>query len=268
MGLPMRYPRFLIVLLVALGLAALPTAGASATSDDPLPEALRQFDTLTDTSRHAADGADLARRSGAVELLARRVDIGHTDAGRLLDAITALVVSFTGAGERAGVLDAPEIDVLFESILEVVRSSDPESDQVFAKADFLTERAIAAAQLREASELTAMDVLVSAETIADEDPVERWRPLVERYFDPSRVEEALSIIDCESNGEPAARNPRSSASGLFQFLERTWSHSSEQAGFGGASPFSPEASIASAAWLVEYSLGVGASPWAHWTCQP
>lgn len=113
-----------------------------------------------------------------------------------------------------------------------------------------------------------MGALVSTTATPVAGPVERWRPIVEQYFAPERIDEALSIIDCESNGDPNARNPRSSASGLFQFLNRTWSHSSEQAGFEGASPFLPEANIAAAAWLVEHSLGVGDSPWAHWTCRP
>jgi hypothetical protein len=268
MGLPMRYPRFFIVLFVAFGLAALPAARAAAADADPLPEALRQIDTLAEIEHHATIGAELARRSGAVELLAQRVGLDHTEADRLLDAMTARVVSVTGAGERAGLLNSPEIDALFDAIVEIVRSGDPQSDRAFAKADFLTERSIAAKGLREESERTAMIALVSDVAVTAIGPVERWRPLVEQYFAPDRVDEAMSIIDCESNGDPTARNPRSSAAGLFQFLDRTWSHSSEQAGFQGVSPLSPEANIAAAAWLVEYSLGAGDSPWAHWTCQP
>jgi hypothetical protein len=268
MGSPMRYPRFLIVLFVALGLAAFPAVDASAADADALSDALRQVETLSDISLQVATGADLARRDGAIELLARQVDLDHGDAGRLLDAMVALAVSLAGAGERAGVLESPDIDVLFDVIVEFVRSSDPQSDLVFAKADFLTARATTAAELMAESERAAMDALISTAAGPDDGPVERWRSLVEQYFAPNRIDEALSIIDCESNGDPNARNPRSSASGLFQFLDRTWAHSSEQAGFRGESPFSPEANIAAAAWLVEYSLGVGDSPWAHWTCRP
>lgn len=268
MGFSMRYPRFLIVLFIALGLTALASAPVHATETGSLPDALRQIETLADISEQAATGADLARRGGAVELLAEELELDHGKASHLLDAVTALAASVAGAGERAGVLESADIDAVFELILEFVRSSDPHSDQVFAKADFLTERAIAAAELLAESERTAMDALVSMEPPLATDPVERWRPLVERYFAPERIDEALSIIDCESNGDPDARNPRSSASGLFQFLDRTWLHSSEQAGFQGESPFSPEANIAAAAWLVDHSLGAGDSPWAHWTCRP
>ena len=268
MGFPMRYPRFFIVLFVALGLAGFPAIGASAADADALSDALRQVETLSDISQQTATDADLARRGGAVELLAERVDLDHNEAGRLLDAMVSLAASVTGAGERSGVLESPDIDALFDAILEFVRSSDPQSDQVFAKADFLTERAIAAAELLAESERAVMDALVSTQAGTGDGPVERWRSLVEQYFAPELIDEALSIIDCESNGDPNARNPRSSASGLFQFLDRTWAHSSEQAGFQGESPFSPEANIAAAAWLVEYSLGVGDAPWAHWTCRP
>lgn len=54
------------------------------------------------------------------------------------------------------------------------------------------------------------------------DPVERWRPLVERTFPESETETALCIIRHESGGNPEADNPRSSARGLFQILGSLW----------------------------------------------
>ena len=42
MGSPMRYPRFFIVLFVALGLSAFPAIDASAADADALSDALRQ----------------------------------------------------------------------------------------------------------------------------------------------------------------------------------------------------------------------------------
>ncbi len=268
MGLPMRYPRFFIVLFVALGLAALPAPHAYASGTDPLSDALRQIETLADVSDQSAAAADLARRGAIVESLALRADLDHREAGRFLDAAVEVAAALTAAGERTGVLVSPGIDRLLEMVVAFVASSEPGSDIAFAKADFLAERAIAAAGLLEESERDAMISLILEPVASPVGPVERWRPLVERYFPEDRVEEALSIIDCESDGDPIARNPRSSASGLFQFLDGTWSGASEQAGFEGQSPFSPEANVASAAWLVEYSIGAGASPWAHWTCRP
>lgn len=80
--------------------------------------------------------------------------------------------------------------------------------------------------------------------------VERWRPLVERYFDKyshlvrhrhiraAEVETALRIIYRESRGYPQARN------GAFCGLFQVWrSH------FRGRDPFRPISNIATAAML-------------------
>ncbi len=53
-------------------------------------------------------------------------------------------------------------------------------------------------------------------------PVERWRPLVESQFPAGEVETAMCLIRHESNGDPDADNPRSSARGLFQVLGSLW----------------------------------------------
>lgn len=98
--------------------------------------------------------------------------------------------------------------------------------------------------------------------------VERWRPLVATYFPEALLDEALSVMECESKGDPDAENPSSSASGLYQFIASTWTWASTNAGFAGVSVFDPEANIATAAFLVEYSIGRGLAPWQHWVCQP
>jgi len=98
--------------------------------------------------------------------------------------------------------------------------------------------------------------------------VERWRSLVARYFPAAMVDDALTVIDCESRGIPDAYNPYSGASGLFQFIPGTWAVASVKAGFGGASAFEPEPNVASAWWLVSYYLSRGKPPWAAWSCQP
>ncbi len=261
MGLPMRYPRLFIVLFVALGLAALPAADAYAVDADLNPDVSREIETAPDISSHASLITDPARRERVVDLLVQRTDLDHDGAGWFLDAVAGLVAAVAGAGERVGVFGDPETDALLDAVIGLAGSIDPSPDWTSVEAGYLTKLLIEA-------EHTAMVASDPAEDSLSTGPVEQWRPLVERYFPPERVEEALSIIDCESNGDPDARNPRSNASGLFQFVDRTWDHSSEQAGFRGASPFSPEANIAAAAWLVGYSLGVGDSAWAHWTCRP
>ena len=98
--------------------------------------------------------------------------------------------------------------------------------------------------------------------------VEEWRYLVVQYFLPELVEEALVVMECESHGDPLALNSRSGASGLFQFIPNTWNWASQNAGWAGASPFDPEANVASAAWLTEWSLNRGKGAWTHWSCKP
>jgi len=89
--------------------------------------------------------------------------------------------------------------------------------------------------------------------------IEQWRDLVTTYFAPQDVETALCLISYESGGNPDAKNPRSSASGLFQHLGKYWSERSVSAGWAGASIFDPEANVAVAAWLK------GWGGWQHWT---
>lgn len=88
--------------------------------------------------------------------------------------------------------------------------------------------------------------------------VERWRPLVARYFPAHAVNKAMDVLACESEGNPAARNPTSGAAGLFQHIPRYFDARAAAAGFPGASPFDPEANVAAAAWLWRRE---GWSPW-------
>jgi hypothetical protein len=91
--------------------------------------------------------------------------------------------------------------------------------------------------------------------------VERWRPIVEMYFPDDRVDWALRIIECESLGDPEAKNPSSSASGLFQHLASLWPERAAVAGFAGTDVFDPFANIGVAAWLLDNG-GTG-----HWVCK-
>ena len=61
--------------------------------------------------------------------------------------------------------------------------------------------------------------------------------------------EMLRVARCESNLDPSAYNPRSGASGLFQFLPGTW----RTTPFAGYSIFDPWASANAAAWM--WSVG-------------
>jgi hypothetical protein len=263
MGFPMRYPRLLIVCFVALGLAVSPAAGARADHTGARSEEPAYAGSVFDIADRAVPVGDTVRRSGAVELLADATHLESDDAGGVLNAVAELILAVADAGQRTGVLAIPEVNQLIAEVLQ-----PPPSIEVSPEAAAISEswsevggttptvEAVAAAGAGELPEETAAD------------PVERWRPLVERYFAEERVAEALSIIACESNGDPSVINPRSGAAGLFQFVSGTWEHASEQAGFGGASALDPEANVAAAAWLVDYSLDADRSAWAHWTCRP
>ena len=78
----------------------------------------------------------------------------------------------------------------------------------------------------------------------------------------------LSTAMRESSLKPQAKSKTSSASGLFQFIPGTWGWASPNAGYAGASPFEPEANVATAAWLVQTSIDQGKDAWVHWTCKP
>ncbi|MFP4552263.1 MAG: transglycosylase SLT domain-containing protein [Actinomycetota bacterium] len=97
--------------------------------------------------------------------------------------------------------------------------------------------------------------------------VEQWRSLVQQFFPSHRVEEALRIINCESNGDPDAVNPYSGAAGLFQFLPSTWASTAPKAGYPEASPHNPEANVASAAWLANRYQELGLYYWEAWNCK-
>ncbi len=92
--------------------------------------------------------------------------------------------------------------------------------------------------------------------------VEQWRSLVATYFRAEDVDRAMRILACESGGNPNAKNPRSSASGLFQNLGKYWAARSAAAGYAGASIFDPTANVAVAAWLRDQPGG-----WLHWVCR-
>ncbi len=93
--------------------------------------------------------------------------------------------------------------------------------------------------------------------------VERWRPLITRYF-PNEVGTALRIIACESRGNPNAKNPSSSAAGLWQFLRSTWDYAAATTGspsYAQGGPYDPTWATINAAWLRARGSG-----WNQWTC--
>ena len=75
--------------------------------------------------------------------------------------------------------------------------------------------------------------------------------------DPTQL---LRVAWCESRYNPSAYNA-SGASGLFQFMPRTWAANSVRAGYSGASAFDPVASANVAAYM--FSIGQAG----QWVCK-
>ena len=97
--------------------------------------------------------------------------------------------------------------------------------------------------------------------------VERWRPLVQEALDDYNIEHQtetfLRVMTCESLGNPQAKNPNSTASGLMQHLASPyWPARAAAIGMPDASPFDPIANIYASAWLLTAHGG----GWGHWTC--
>jgi len=101
--------------------------------------------------------------------------------------------------------------------------------------------------------------------------VEQWRPLVETYFAPHLVATAMCIMDAESRGDPTAKNPRSTAAGLFQFLKSTWDKVVPSSITGGSyssgQVYDPEANVRAAAWLQAAAGWTQWSPYKHGACR-
>lgn len=86
-----------------------------------------------------------------------------------------------------------------------------------------------------------------------------WEGLIAAHFPADQVARACRVMMCESQGNPTAQNPRSSASGLFQFLSGTWT--SVTGTPAPASAYSPDTQVAAAAALWR------SSGWSPWVCR-
>ncbi len=166
-----------------------------------------------------------------------------------------------------------ELDTVLEAQAAARAEAAAKKEELEALyAEAVEELAAAEARVRaaDAAYATALDAIEKERRrLAMLRGAESWRSLVEIYFPEGLVAEALAIIQCESRGNPDAVNPTSGASGLFQFLESTWSWASVEAGFNGASRFDPEANVATASWLVDVSIQTAHEygRWGHWECR-
>lgn len=91
-----------------------------------------------------------------------------------------------------------------------------------------------------------------------------WAFLIDKYFDPGEFDTAMSILACESGGNPTADNPTSTARGGWQFLKSTWGWATTGSGYDvdpyPVGPDDPVQSTMMAAWLQD-TYG-----WSQWEC--
>ena len=171
-----------------------------------------------------------------------------------------------------------DLTLELESVVEDMADRDEELavktaelEELFAMADQRVANAYRNLQAADAAYLAAQTELEKEQAKRRwTGNVEQWRPLVEKYFPPERVDEAMRVMWCESGGNPEAKNPASTATGLFQFLDGTWAWMSVMSGWDGYSRLDPEANVAVAAYLVDYSIRTNHpyGTWGHWECQP
>ena len=138
---------------------------------------------------------------------------------------------------------------------------DVETDGIYGRQPHLAHR-------QKAMELN-INVDIFWDMVIEQDygpDVERWRTTVEEAIvaNGGPVEDTnrfLSVLNCESFGDPDAYNASSGASGLMHPLQVYWPPRARAAGFEGASPFDPVANIYTSAWLIYRATGGG---WQHW----
>lgn len=92
--------------------------------------------------------------------------------------------------------------------------------------------------------------------------VEQWRPLVSQHFED--VETALCLMEHESRGNPNAKNPTSSARGLFQILGSLWA---PHFGIAKDDLYDPELNIRLAAEIYEMQGWWAWSPYQRGLCR-
>lgn len=196
-----------------------------------------------------------------VESLTLQVE---TEAVRLQD-----LFSLADSKVALAIGEALAADAAYRSALDEVERARAVEEQLNREAAGSTTTTTPVAVVTEPTATTMVATTSPGGTSRPIKPaVERWRPLVAAYFAPIMVDQALSIIQCESLGDPNAYNPYSGASGLFQFLPGTWAVTSIKAGVANADVFDPEANVAAAAWLASYYQALGRNPWTPWHCIP
>lgn len=158
--------------------------------------------------------------SEEVQIEAAQASIGHTSG-----AYAGL--GFALLGEGSGVVAEARADV---------------------SADYAAPESLAESGTDQTEEATARGTIAS-QTTGWLSQVE-VRALVSLYFEEEDVNRAIRVAWCESRFDPEAVDRETGAVGLFKHLPRYWEERAASAGFAGADPTNPEASVAAAAWAV------------------
>jgi hypothetical protein len=160
--------------------------------------------------------------------------VAGSDLGRTVGAVSALsFVGQTTTSESASEFDlAAENDFVRGRLTTGTTTPSDKRGGVYVRSGFLTET--------------------------------EARTIISKYFQAADVNRAIRIAWCQSSFNPAAVNPATGASGLFQHLPEHWAERSVAAERPGGSIFDPDVNAAVAAWML-YSLPGG---WSHWDCGP
>jgi hypothetical protein len=75
------------------------------------------------------------------------------------------------------------------------------------------------------------------------------------------ADQLVRVAKCESGLNPLAKNPASTASGLFQFLTTTWAGNGPRLGYGPADVWDPVAASRVAAWMFAHGQS------GQWVCK-
>ncbi len=112
---------------------------------------------------------------------------------------------------------------------------------------------------------------------SDVHDVEQWRPLVAEIFPADEVDDVLSVMTCESHGNPNARYMEEwglESVGLMQINEgwlTGWSRPEWSILSHNGQPVDltdPATNLQAAKFVRFFEDTTGLDPWSQWACQP
>ncbi len=103
----------------------------------------------------------------------------------------------------------------------------------------------------------------SIESCIEEDTVEKWRPLVSVFFEPSEVDRVMCLMILESRGDELAQNLSSDAAGLMQVMPFWASHF----GYSYTDLFDPVINLKVASNILDLQGWTAWSPYNRGSCR-